>query len=312
LITHFLGREEVAAYGSDFARRLANLKSDFPSKWFPIGLSGEKIAEVVYGFLPQEFKDKVEATTAYLDRKAGEVKFDDPLTDVVFDEQPILLIDSAVHSGTTMLKISQHLSGLGAKNIISYTLMLKRTSTMIPTYFGILVGDRDRVYFQLDQMPNNRLCELPPFGVLRTVSKGDGGRKLHQLGEPFKDFSLGDLLYDQETKKYRPYVYEIGNDICGLVSFTRKKKHILFIDAWATSVDFQGRGIGGAMMRWAETWGRSNKCNLIELWAFDKAVPTYLKMGYAAVAGREMTLSPIHRYTLMTKKILHNTGPKSH
>src|SRR5262249_5211272 len=155
-------------------------------------------------------QNQVVATTVYYDRNSQEVRFDDPIDDVIFDDDPILLIDSAVHSGSTMLRISQHLWGIGVKNIVSYTLMLKRSSSMIPTYFGVLVAEKDRVYFQLEAMPNNRLCEQPPFGVLREVMKDDIGRQFGEIGVPFEDITIGALLYDKQTKHYHPYIYELG------------------------------------------------------------------------------------------------------
>jgi GNAT superfamily N-acetyltransferase len=306
LITHYLGKEEVAAYSRDLANRLANLGDNFPTKWFAVGLSGEKIAEVLYdSLISNDLKNKVELTTVYRDRKSEQIKFLDSVDDVTFDAQPVLLIDSAVHSGETMLKISKHLWTLGAQNIISYTLMLKRTSIFVPTYFGVLVADKDRVYFQLDEMPNNRLCESPPFGVLRELTENDIALTLPSIGPPFDHLNVGDLLYDKATKKYHPYVFELPEGIAGLVTFF-KDKHALFIDAWATAERHRRKGIGPVLLRWSETWARSNKCNVIQLWAFEPAISVYKKYGYSEIPGRQMMLSPTQKYTLMGKTLLYN------
>jgi GNAT superfamily N-acetyltransferase len=306
LITHFLGRDEVAAYCRDLARRLVLLGSESPQKWFPVGQSGEKIAEVVYGFLPQELKDKIYMTTVYCERGSGEVRFEDSIADVQFGDETIFLIDSAVHSGATMKKVSDHFWSLGVKEILSYTLMLKRSSEVIPTYFSVLVAEKDRVFFQLDEMPNNRLCERAPFGTLREVTKHDVNLVIEEIGPPFEGATMGGLLYDQQTKNYHPYIYLHRNKVCGFVSFSKKRK-TLFIDAWATIKEYRGKGIGGALLRWAETWGRSSKCDAVELWAFQDAIPTYLKYHYQFIGEQEMILSATQSYRLMGKKILYNT-----
>jgi GNAT superfamily N-acetyltransferase len=305
LITHFLGREEVQAYSRDFALRLVALQNNFPTKWFLLGQSGEKIAQVVFDFLPPEIASTVELTTVYVDRKTQEVKFENSIADVKFDSSPVLLIDSAVHSGQSMSQVIWKLWGLGAQNVLTYTLMLKRSSKVIPTYFGILVDDTDRVYFQLDVMPNNRLCEQPPFGILKEVSDEDLSKTIGDVGLPFEGITIGTMLYDKKTKNYYPYIYEYAGNIAGFVSFV-KKQHSLFIDMWATVKTFRGQGIGGALLRWAETWARSNKCESIELWAFKDSIKIYQHYEYEIVPGQEMALSDTETFKLMRKKILYH------
>jgi hypothetical protein len=187
LITHFLGDEEVKAYGRDFARRLVALDNNFPKMWFLLGQSGVKIADVVFEHLPESYAEQVQLTTVYVDRSTREVKSDHPFADTTFDESPVLLIDSAVHSGQSMAKVMAALWEAGAKNVLTYSLMLKRSSKVIPTYFGILVEDTDRVYFQLNEMPNNRLCERPPFGILKEIDDDDITKEIGNVGAHLKE-----------------------------------------------------------------------------------------------------------------------------
>lgn len=306
MITHFLGEEEVAAYSRDFARRLTLLGSNFPRKWFALGESGEKIAAIVFDLLSEELQKKVSVTTVYVDRKTNRVRYANTIRDVRFGNGTVLLIDSAVHSGQSMSRVVWSLWKAGAKNVLSYTLMLKRSSKFIPTYFGVLVDDRDRVYFQLQEMPNNRLCERPPFGVLKEVEQSDYRKKIIKVGLPFEDLTIGDLLYDKNTRDYHPYIYELNGKIAGFINFG-KNDNVLFIDAWATAKKFQGKGIGGALLRWAETWARSNNCDAIKLWAFKKAIKTYVYLGYEFIGDTRMNLGPEHKYRLMGKKILYNS-----
>jgi GNAT superfamily N-acetyltransferase len=272
---------------------------------FSLGQSGVKIADLVFSFLPPDKSSQIELTTVYVDRSTQQIKYENSIDDVTFDESPVLLIDSAVHSGQSMSQVIESLWHSGAKNILTYSLMVKRSSKMIPTYFAILVEDTDRVYFQLEEMPNNRLCEKPPFGRLKEVSDDDTGKEIGDVGAPFVGTTTGDLLYGKRTQNYHPYIYEYAGRIAGFVSFG-KKGNITFIDAWGTTLEFRRKGIGGAMLRWAETWARSNRCEGIELWGFEGAIPIYQKYGYDFIRGEELNLSATHRYKLMGKRILYH------
>jgi GNAT superfamily N-acetyltransferase len=310
LITHFLGEDEVAAYCRDFARRLTALGHNFPAKWFVLGESGEKISALIFELLPSELRKKVKATTVYVDRKTNRVRYANAPGDRL-GNRGVLLIDSAVHSGQSMSRVVWSLWQHGASSVLTYTLMLKRSSKFIPTYFGILVEDKDRVYFQLDEMPNNRLCETPPFGVLKEVEPADFKKKLLKVGPPFEDLTIGDLLYEKRTRNYHPYLYELNGQVAGFINFG-KKKNVLFVDAWATAKRFQGKGIGGALLRWAETWGRSNRCDAIELWAFKPAIKTYKHLGFEFLGNNIMKLGTGQSYSLMGKKLLYNSKLSGH
>jgi GNAT superfamily N-acetyltransferase len=305
VITHYLGRDEVAAYCRDFADRLVALGSDFPRFWFPIGESGVKIAEEVYHILPEDYKSSIVITTVYCERNSGVVNYEDDLSDVTFDNATVLLIDSAVHSGHTMKKAADDLWKRNCLNIITYTLMLKATSGLVPNYFGVVVAERDRVYFQLDSMPNNRLSNRAPFGILRLIQLEDVNRDIGDIGEPFgSDLKIGDFLYDRATRGYHPYIYEHNNQIAGIVVFG-KNRNTLFIDLWATVLRYRGKGVGNATLRWAETWARSRKCEFIELYAYSKAIPIYEHYNYMKMKGKDIDLGNSQKYSLMRKRILH-------
>jgi GNAT superfamily N-acetyltransferase len=311
LITHFLGDQEVAAYARDFAQRLVALNTQFPKKWFVLGQSGEKMGNEIFQHLPPAFQDKVQAGAVYVDRRTNRVRFSNSIKGVSFRNAPVLLIDGAVHTGESMSRAMWHLWQAGAKNVLTYTLMLKRSSKMVPTYFGVLVDDKDRVYFQLNIIPNNRLCETPPFGVLKEVSQTDIHKSIRKMAAPFENLSIGDMLYDKDTKDYHPYIYEYKGDIAGFVIFG-KESQTLFIDAWGTVPKYQNRGIGGAMLRWAETWGRSNRCDAVKLWAYQRAIRTYQYLGYEFIGDERLTLKSNERFRLMGKKLLYNSKLTGH
>ena len=296
MITHFLGREEVAAYSHDFAHRLSK-QTEFPLLWIARSIlrhfDASRVAEIRI------------AAVSFL-RATETVDWSgDATPDPSCCQGPVLIIDSAVHSGRSMLMIVKELSRLGFADIISYSLVLKRGSRIIPTFFGILIDDKDRTYFELDSLPNNRLIEKPPFGILRRISDADVSLTIDHIGAPFVGLTIGDLFYEQETRGFHIYVYEYAGRVIGFVSF-RVEQTSLFIDGWGTSEAFKRRGVGSATLRWAETWARANRCEAIELWAFETAVPTYEHYGYAAVEERWWTLGADQRYKKMRRAILYN------
>jgi hypoxanthine-guanine phosphoribosyltransferase len=307
LITHYLGSEEVTAYCNDLVDRLVALEDNFPTVWFALGVSGLKMAIRVVRALPPELKAKVKFVAVRYNRSTTHLEITPPIDQLTFSDEPVLVIDSAVHSGKTMLALVQRLQAAKVKNIITYTLVLKRGSIIVPNYFGVIIDDKDRTLFELDPLPNNRLIEQIPFGIMRELKDSDTVASIGAVSAPFENLSTGDLLYDMETTFIRAYVFEYDGEIAGFISFRNQSNGILFIDAWATATKFMHRGIGNATFRWAETWARSTKCSEVTLWAYENAIPIYLKYGYEFVEGDKWrSLGEGQRYKIMRKKILYN------
>ena len=156
--TYFLGREEVDAYVRDLVDRLQALGELFPYTWCTLGHSGEELAVVISKALPKDGESKIRIIPMNYDRASKAVVFQDEQDKAVFaDGKPVLILDSSVHTGNTMLAVFQTLKSLGAKNICSYSLVVKRNSAYIPNFFGVVIQPHDRAYFLLDKIPNNRL-----------------------------------------------------------------------------------------------------------------------------------------------------------
>lgn len=248
--------------------------------------------------------DSISVGRVQSDRSTNTVAFSNEISDVDLNTGPVLIIDSAVHSGRTMLQVIDALSKSGAQDIASYSLVVKQGANLIPNYFGVLIDDSDRAYFQLKSIPNNRLLKEGPFGILRKLSVSDVDRVIESIEAPFTGLTTGDLLYDRETKQYQTYVYEEAGKLQGFLSFVRKGQ-ILFVDGIAASQ--QGRGLGGALLRWAETWARSAGCAAIELWAYEPRIEVYRRMGFKSVEGKQLNLGGNDKYVYMTRALLYNT-----
>jgi hypothetical protein len=309
LITHFLGAEEVTAYSRDFAKRLDQLDQNFPTHWFALGLSGRKVVDAIMDLLPHR-RDQITLGIAHYDRQSDEIKFskETPFDDGRLDGQRVLVMDAAVHSGRSMLKMAQFVQRAGAQEITSYTLVLKRGAKLVPTYFGVVIDDKDRIYFDLDVLPNNRLSKPAPTGILRAITQQDLDRPIVETPAPFVGLTVGDLVYERECLGAHVYVFEYADEIVGFVSF-RKLGTTLFIDGWYGAKRLRNgekMKIGGALFRWTETWGRSAQCERIKLWAYEGAVEVYNYLGFTPTEADWRSLGSGQRYRVMEKELLYN------
>lgn len=292
---------------ADLASRLVGLNDRFPQTWVPLGISGQKMADVLGNHIPAKQLSKVRIIRAHCNRETDAVEFADDIDRVDFSI-PVLLVDSAVHSGRSMLSVSKKLTEVGARDIITYSLVTKCNSEIVPNYFGVLIGDHDRAYFQLKSIPNNRLQSKYPFGILRSITDDDKDRSFLNTGVDSMDkTTFSDLLYEVRTRKTNVFVYEHAGKICGFVSFEKKGLSV-FLDGIASDVEYRGKNIGGLLIRWLETWARSHNCETIDLMAIEPRVSFYEKMGYH-VYGEPLSLSG-EEYKGMRRKLLYNIRPE--
>lgn len=305
MITHFLGEEEVAGYAKDLARRLESLETNYPTIWVAIGLSGEKMATTVLDYVGDERERSVKVVRVTYNKQTEAVDFEDKLPRRI--RGPVLLIDSTNHSGRSMMAVSDALMAKRLE-VVSYSMVTKIGSQIIPSYFGVMIGYRDRVLFQLDVAPNNRLQRRPPYGVLRRLNADDVKRRYLRTGVASLDTqTYGDHFYDQEAEGAHVYVMLSKNKVLGLLKF-KLKGTTLSISLVAAEEDQQGSGIGGALIRWAETWARNHNCKAVELWALEKRVGLYEHFGFARV-GRQIGTGGGENYIHMHKSILYHIKP---
>lgn len=221
----------------------------------------------------------------------------------------VFLIDSAVHSGATMRAVATNLARRGA-SLMTYSLVLKRTSEFIPSFFSLLIDEHDRALFQLQKLPNNRL--QTPFGYLRAINADDVKRTPNALRTSVASIAkitFGDLYYDKIAHDGLVYLYEQDNEIRGYVHFTCQPHGILAIDTILTDQAHVGKGIGGAMMRWAETFARSRRCTSIELWSIENQRDFYLNQYFELTDDKPIYLGDGETYYRMTKRVLYNVKP---
>ena len=287
MITHFLGEEEVRGYVRDLAERLQALGADAPLVWCPIGNSGDKLVralgDVLHKLNPKLAND-VKVVDLVFDKSSRTIQVGEDSNSADLTAQRVLLIDSSVHTGSSMLAAYRFAQAQGALNVTAYTLVLKKSASFLPHLFGLVVGDHDRVLFQLDKLPNNRLfANRAPYGLFRRLVADDASRvECLDTGVASLDkISFGDLYYECAAKGYDVIIAEEGQAIAGFLKMKVDEGRRLFIDVIANDQKYRGKGLGGALMRYAETTGRASCCTHIDLWAIEDQVDFYTKLGYA-------------------------------
>jgi GNAT superfamily N-acetyltransferase len=305
LHTYFLGREEVAAYANDLCWRLAALRGSFPCTWCTLGHSGEELALVISEALPKKLRSSIRIIRMHYDRDKRTVSFEDPRDErALAKNAAALILDSSVHSRITMLASFQKLRSLEVRNICTYSLVLKRGSCFIPNFFGVVIEEPDRAYFLLDKIPNLRVM---PFGAFRKLIHDDIKRRRQGINSGLKSLdkvTWSDLLYESKTNGNNVFVYEEDDELLGFISFRINNSH-LFIDAIAIDKSAQRRGLGGHMMRWAETSARVANCNSIGLWAKNDRVDFYKTKAGFNLTSEELDLGS-EKYTRMERPLLYN------
>lgn len=308
MYTLYLGLEEVDAYLRDLAARFLALGDRRPAVWCTIGPSGAAIAQRLLNVAPA-LVDGTRIAPVNFDRRTREVTFE-------FDEsaeiagEHVLILDSSVHSGTTMHRIVRRVQEFDPASLSSYTLVLKRSSTFVPTHWGLMIGDYDRAYFLLDKLPNNRLNPKSPDCHFRRLTDDDLDSAPVVSGVDSIDrVTWADRWYDMRSseRERRTYLLESGKDLVGFVTFvTTADGTTLLVDEVVVDERFQGGGYGSALMRWAETMARQLRCSELRLWAIDDQVSFYERLGYEPTGqGDQMNLEG-HTYELMRKKIIYH------
>lgn len=314
MITHYLGDQEVTAYAKDFAGRLALLApQDFPTVWCPIGKSGDKMLRVIAQELQKcssALTSSIQIVELFFNKELGEISLGAGGSNDDLRGANVLVLDSSIHSGSSMLAAVRHVYRYGAVSAVSYSLTVKKSSSFLPHYFGVVVGDHDRVLFQLDGIPNNRLFtrKYRPIGCFRRINESDSDHPCACLDTgvtSIDKISLGDLYYEHRANGYDVLVVEDRDKIAGFLKIKAHPKKQLQLDVIAADNGYKGKGLGGALMRYAETMGRANCCTHIELWAIENQIDWYKKFGFEPT-NEVINAGGGEIYGLMKKRLLYH------
>lgn len=313
MVTYFLGGEEVAAYLRDFLERLSKF-DPIPTVWCPMTPSGNELLDALLDLVSESFPDLVEKVSVLpiqIDEKTDRIKFDAKNPSKIISGKSVLIFDGAIHSGSTISRSVSKAVEYGAAEVCTYALVVKQRSIFIPTLWGVMIAETDRVFFLLDRIPNQRLQasgkRKPPFVHIQKLNDKHGTKPPVKCGVKSLDrVTWGDRLFDMATGEQDrcSYVLERRDGILGYLTVHNTGPDCLAIDEVALSKDQQGKHLGGILLRFADTLARQSDCRFVRLHAIKKQISFYERFGYQLISQSAVRLDK-EEYWPMERPLLH-------
>jgi N-acetylglutamate synthase-like GNAT family acetyltransferase len=313
MVTYFLGKEEVAAYLRDFMRRLKTFEP-VPTVWCPMTPSGNELLSQMLSLVGNEHPDLAENVSVIeiqISPEGEKIRFSEGSPQTEITGKSILLFDSAIHSGSTMAEAAAKLFAFGAKDVCTYSLVVKRCTGFVPTMWGLMIDETDRAFFLLDAIPNQRLhrgMSAPaPLHIERLDRKHLSRPLVVTNVESMNRITWGDRFFDMSTNEQGrcSYLLHNGESVAGYLTVHWSKEKLLVIDEVAIDERHQGKKWGGVLVRFAETLARQSDCRLVRLYAVKEKVELYKHLDYELASEEPLTLEN-EEYFQMEKVLLHS------
>ena len=319
MTTYLLANETIDAYLADLVRRLGDLPEP-PEVICAVTTSGlellKALVRVTARFPDASLSGAVLASLGEDPLRSGQVVVTG-ISESWVRGRKCLLIDSAIHSGRLMSGCHRKLTELGAGEIVSYALVLKRGSVFVPTFWSLMIQDGDRALFYLSEIPNNRLAsssssEMQPIS-LHILDDQRAKCPLVVTGvESLDRITWEDRLYDQlastSESLTRTYVMDrAGLTIGFLTPHIERRAQCLVVDEVALAPEWQGRKLGGVMVRFACTLARHYDCSKVRLNAIEEKVALYEKLGFSRCFDRQPLKLDGCAYHAMEKLLLRES-----
>ena len=315
MTTTFLSDETIRSYLRDLVLRLAAMAHP-PGVICAVTESGVELlttlAEVIAELQPQGLANPVLAS---LGKNAADQIMLHQLPESEIHGKTCLLIDSAVHTGRLMNRCRRKLLDLGAAEIMSYALVIKRGSQHIATFWGLMIAEVDRALFSMRQIPNNRLASSDEHSqqpvTLTLLDEDSLALSPVVTGVTSMDrITWSDRLYDvkasaseQFTRTY--LMHKAAVAIGYLTVHMEPGRKSLVIDEVALDTAWHGRKLGGIFLRFACTLARHHDCKKVKLNAIENRVDFYEGYGFKKSPGRSALTLDSETYHPMEKSILH-------
>jgi hypothetical protein len=283
--TYFLPNEQVEAYLRELVGRLQSMPSGPPAIWCPIGFSGKVLADKLLAVSslsklgnPTTVRADVRRN---LDRVHHTVAFNSLQEASTLAGAKVLLLDSSVHSGTTMRLVYRAIEKLGPMHICSYALVLKQTSVFIPTFWGLLMDSHDRALFMMPEIANNRLISKgSPLHIFRLTPE-DLNRPRLITGVELFDRRSWDEMYHGEAVNERTYLLEAEQVLRGFLTIKfERREHLLIREYGVDGQAVDRKRYLGCLLRFAETLARQADCEFICLYAEESLCEALEGIGY--------------------------------
>lgn len=322
MTTYYLSRDETRAYLLDLLRRVDRFESR-PTVWCPITRSGEALLNILVELAVEKFPHLIEGVRLIsidVDNGRTEVSFPNENAEELRG-QSVLLLDGAIHSGGMMSACAVEVLKYAPVELASYTLVMKRGSSFIPTLWGLMIKETDRAFFLLDEIPNHRLDAVGHNGPTQKKQPQVHLQRLNQqmLNAPLLTSGVASMDRMQWSDRHFQmvasgnqtctYVLQRGSDIVGFVTLHGLPCGGLMVDEIVTDPEQRSKGYGGILMRFADTLARQGKCRVVRLLAIRNKVEYYEKHEYRRVSDAEPIRLDDEEYLPMEKSILYHQSP---
>lgn len=314
MVTYFLGEEETRAYLREFFERFRRFEEP-PALFCPITESGNELLRAMVALVAQEFPElaeRVQFLPIAVDESYNVTFVGAPEESI--PGRHVLLLDGAVHSGRMMSACAEAVLNYNPVGLSSYTLVLKRGSTFIPTFWSLMIHETDRAYFLLKAIPNHRLDvgsnKQPPVHLSRLCKKTVSLPKVTTGVSSMDRVEWSERLFQMQATEYQTCTYLLrhGSLVVGYLTLHKSGDDTLVIDELAADQKQQGKGYGGILLRFADTFARQGDCIFVRLNAIEDKVPMYQRFSYQLISDKEpLELGP-ERYFPMQKRLLHHQG----
>lgn len=318
--TYFLGTEEVSGYVRDFVQRLKNFEQ-IPTVWCPVTVSGDGLLQAILAQVRKDYPELLKTVQLLpieieVDDGATHILFVKEKPDAVIPGKPVLLLDSAIHSGQMMRRCADEVLRHGPTELCSYALVIKRSSVFIPTLWGLMIDEADRAYFLLDKIPNNRLnagAKRPqPPVLLQRLNESHLAQPLVNSGvKSIGRMTWSDRHYQMQTAGVHTctYVLERTQTIVGFLTVHSYAPDSLTIGEIVVDQRHQKHGYGGMLLRFADTLARQANCRIVRLHAIKEQIEFYEHFGYRLAPGGQMIRLDDEGYQWMERTVLYHQGP---
>ena len=313
MVSNFLGKEEVFAYLSDFLNRLGNFES-FPTLWCPVTPSGNELLNSLLDIIGEKYPqllDQISVLNISIGDNTDRIKFDTKFPSRAISGKNVLVFDSVIHSGSTMEQAVAEVMDYGAKSVSTYAVVVKRGSGFLPTMWGAMIDDMDRVFLLLGEIPNQRLHsgkrKIRSVHIQK-LNEGHLERPPVICGfKPMDRITWGDRYFDMKSSEQGrvSYVLQAGKRIQGYLTVHRASNDCMMVDEIAVKKSLREKGFGSILIRFAHTLARQSCCHSVRLFAFEKEVDFYERNNYRKLEGKSICAEG-DQFFLMERTIIHS------
>jgi hypothetical protein len=261
MVNNYLGREEVSGYLGDLLERLNDF-AVFPTVWCPLTPSGNQLVKFLLAQIDKtrpDLLDRVIVVPIYINDGRKKISFGErnPVRELA--GKNVLVFDSVIHTGSTMGMAVDEVMKRGAKTVASYGLAVKRGSTFIPTLWGLMLDDADRVFLLLNNIPNQKLHsgkrKISPVCIQQLSELHLDSPKVTCGVASMDRITWGDRFFDMKSSEQErfSYVLRAGEKIFGYLTVHRAKANCLMVDEIAVAKNQHDKGFGSILIRLAHT-----------------------------------------------------------